>query len=108
MREPSLCGSGRCTLPLRRALAGARVHGSLYDPASAATGLIRGATIAILPPRCVSGWHFRSASASGWPRSGHGRQLGSLYAGNVAGAFAGSILAGFVLLAQFGMPAVWC
>ena len=31
-----------------------------------------------------------------------GRQLGVLYAGNVAGALAGSLLAGFVLLAQFG------
>jgi spermidine synthase len=103
-REPSLWWFGALHAAAGvAALAGARLHGSLYDPASAATGLIRGATIAILPTALCVGVAF-PVGVRLW--AGHaqttGRQLGSLYAGNVAGAFAGSILAGFVLLAQLG------
>ena len=85
------------------AVAGARVHGSLYDPASAATGLMRGTVLAILPTALCLGMAFPVGVRlwSGRARSA-GRQLGVLYAGNVAGALAGSLLAGFVLLAQFG------
>ena len=85
------------------ALAGAQLHGSLYDPAAAATGLVRGAAIAILPTALCLGIAF-PIGVHLWldaPRSA-GRQLGVLYAGNVAGALVGSLVAGFVLLGRFG------
>ncbi|HEU4928175.1 MAG TPA: fused MFS/spermidine synthase [Vicinamibacterales bacterium] len=85
------------------AVAGAQVHGSLYEPASAASGLMRGTAIAVLPTSLCLGMAFPVGVRlwSGRARSA-GRQLGVLYAGNVAGALVGSLLAGFVLLAQFG------
>jgi len=85
------------------AVAGAQVHGSLYEPASAASGLMRGTVIAVLPTSLCLGMAFPVGVRlwSGRARSA-GRQLGVLYAGNVAGALVGSLLAGFVLLAQLG------
>lgn len=103
-RAPSLWGFGSLHgLAGIAAVAGAHVHGSLYDPASAATGLMRGTLIAVLPTALCLGMAFPVGVRlwSGRARSA-GRQLGSLYAGNVAGALAGSLLAGFVLLARFG------
>jgi spermidine synthase len=85
------------------AVAGAQVHGSLYQPASAASGLMRGTVIAVLPTSLCLGMAF-PVGVRLWdgPARRAGRQLGTLYAGNVAGALVGSLLAGFVLLAQFG------
>ena len=85
------------------AVAGAQVHGSLYEPASAASGLMRGTVIAVLPTSLCLGMAFPVGVRlwSGRARSA-GRQLGVLYAGNVAGALVGSLLAGFVLLAPLG------
>jgi spermidine synthase len=85
------------------ALAGARLHGAVYDPGAAATGLARGAAIAIIPCALCAGLAF-PVGVRLWtgPGPAAGRRLGTLYAGNVAGAFVGSVLAGFVLLAQFG------
>jgi spermidine synthase len=85
------------------ALAGAHVHGSLYEPASAATGLMRGTLVSVLPTALCLGMAFPVGVRLWSDRPGSaGHQLGVLYAGNVAGALAGSLLAGFVLLAQFG------
>ena len=103
-RTPSLWGFGSLhALAGIAALAGAQVHGSLYDPASAATGLLSGTLVAVLPTALCLGMAFPTGVRlwSDFPGSA-GRQLGVLYAGNVAGALAGSLLAGFVLLAQFG------
>ena len=85
------------------ALAGAQLHGSLYDPASASSGLLRGAVFAILPAALCLGMAFPVGVRLwfGDARSA-GRQLGVVYAGNVGGALVGSLLAGFVLLAQAG------
>ena len=103
-RAPSLWAFGSLhALAGIAAVAGAQVHGSLYDPASAATGLMRGTLIAVLPTALCLGMAFPVGVRlwSGRARSA-GRQLGVLYAGNVAGALVGSLLAGFVLLARFG------
>ena len=98
------CGdSGAARVAGIAALAGAQVHGSLYDPASAATGpharhRDRRPADSALPRHGVSG--RRPALVE--RRESAGRQLGVLYAGNVAGALVGSLLAGFVLLRTLG------
>lgn len=103
-RVPSLWGFGNLhALAGITALAGAQVHGSLYDPASAASGLMRGTLVSVLPTALCLGIAFPVGVRLWSDRPGSaGRQLGVLYAGNVAGALAGSLLAGFVLLARFG------
>jgi spermidine synthase len=103
-RAPSLWGFGALHAAAGiTAVAGAQVHGSLYEPASATTGLMRGTLIAVLPTALCLGMAFPVGVRlwSGRARSA-GRELGVLYAGNVAGALVGSLLAGFVLLAQYG------
>ena len=103
-RVPSMWGFGSLhALAGIAALAGAQVHGSLYDPASAASGLMRGTLVSVLPTALCLGMAFPVGVRLWSDRPGSaGRQLGALYAGNVAGALAGSLLAGFVLLARFG------
>jgi spermidine synthase len=74
-----------------------------YDPAAAATGVLRGAAITILPAAVVMGIAF-PVGCRLWLRStvDAGRRIGILYSANLSGAIAGSLAAGFLLLPRWG------
>jgi spermidine synthase len=85
------------------AIAGARWLAALYDPASAAGGLVRGASITILPAALAMGMAFPVGVRLWLESADHaGRRVGMVYAINLAGAIAGSLAAGFVLLPSLG------
>ena len=85
------------------AIAGAAWLAATYDPASAAGGLVRGASIAILPPALAMGMAF-PVGVRLWVDSTEqaGRRVGVVYAVNLAGAIVGSLGAGFILLPLLG------
>ncbi len=72
----------------------------------AAWTLVAGA--AVLLPSLVAGFQFPLLlGLLGRGRAGVGRQLGHAYAANTAGALAGSLLGGFVLVPGLGAPGCW-
>jgi spermidine synthase len=85
------------------ALTGARWLADVYAPATAASGLAGGAAIKILPTAIALGMAFPIGIRL-WLGSNDraGRDVGIVYALNLAGAIAGSVFAGFVLLSRLG------
>ena len=64
--------------------------------------------LVVLPVACVAGLQFPMLIALlGRGRSAVGRETGLAYAANTAGAIAGSLLGGFVLLPWLGAPGCW-
>jgi spermidine synthase len=75
-------------------------------------GLVLGwavvAAVVVLPAATVAGLQFPMLiGLLGSGRSGVGRQTGLAYASNTAGAIAGSLLGGFVLLPAWGALGCW-
>jgi spermidine synthase len=85
------------------AAAGARWLADAYAPATAASGLAGGAAVAILPTAVALGMAF-PIGVRLWLASDDraGRDVGLVYALNLAGAIAGSVVGGFVLLSALG------
>ncbi len=98
----SLVATGVLTVASMRLLLWTVQHG--WDT----MGIWRVAGIAILPPAILMGMGFPlalghwSRLAAGREASGIGHHVGRLYALNVMGAIAGSLIAGFVLLPRIG------
>lgn len=64
--------------------------------------------LVVLPAACMAGFQFPMLIALlGRGRSAVGRETGLAYAANTAGAIAGSLLGGFVLLPWLGAPGCW-
>ena len=74
-----------------------------YDPAQSAGGLLRGAAVTILPAAVLMGIAF-PVGCRLWLRTAEesGRRLGLIYSVNLAGAIAGSLAGGFLLLPWLG------
>ncbi len=64
--------------------------------------------LVVLPAACIAGLQFPMLIALLGPgRTSVGRETGLAYAANTAGAIAGSLLGGFVLLPWLGAPGCW-
>jgi spermidine synthase len=73
-----------------------------------AAGWVLVAMLVVLPAACVAGAQFPMLIALlGSGSHGVGRQTGLAYAANTAGAIAGSLLGGFVLLPAVGALGCW-
>jgi len=73
-----------------------------------ALGWVLVTVIVVLPAACIAGFQFPMLIAlMGRGRSAVGRETGIAYAANTAGAIAGSLLGGFVLLPWLGAPGCW-
>ncbi len=74
-----------------------------YDPADSGRGLLRGAGVTILPAAVLMGIAF-PVGCRLWLRSTEesGRRLGAIFSVNLAGAIAGSLASGFLLLPWLG------
>jgi spermidine synthase len=81
---------------------------SLFGFAGLVSGWALVALIVVLPAAMVAGFQFPLLIALlGRGRSGVGRQTGLAYAWNTAGAIAGSLGGGFVLIPAIGAPGCW-